>query len=297
VKRALIALVMAAGSAVADPPTATIDDAKAVLYGAEAAPTDCADVPCLIDRRYAADPLARAIAVEMFGKSGSLAGVGPTEVIDGGYRGKIKLVPQLPIKSYRQHLAWVAAAAASLDAFFVELFAKQPAPRYRWRNLSFLFVRSPGKHTPSAYTRGWSVEYNVDGSLVTSADSVRELVVHELFHSNDEDHGDWTAKHLATDYDSIVKRCGTKLACLAPFAPNVTVVRGGTYYAFQPNNGMPVHEYGAELAVRYFDEQTQMLRAGKLGKPAFKCGPPENGRAWKAEVDEFFGSRDLVPAC
>ena len=28
---------------------------------------------------------------------------------------------------------------------------------------------------------------------------------------------------------------------------------------------------------------------GKLSHPAFKCGPPENARAWKALVDEFFG--------
>jgi hypothetical protein len=87
------------------------------------------------------------------------------------------------------------------------------------------------------------------------------------------------------------------MKCLSPYAPNVTVVRGGTYYAFQPGNGDSVHEYAAELAVRYFDEQSEMRRRGKLAKPAFKCGPPENGRAWQALVDEFFAGRDLVPSC
>lgn len=71
----------------------------------------------------------------------------------------------------------------------------------------------------------------------------------------------------------------------------------GTYYAFQPNNGNGVHEYAAELAVRYYKEQAEMLRAKRLARPAFKCGPPENARAWKALVDEFFGGRDLVPTC
>jgi hypothetical protein len=37
--------------------------------------------------------------------------------------------------------------------------------------------------------------------------------------------------------------------------------------------------------------------AGKLSQRAFKCGPPENARAWRALVDEFFAGRDLVPAC
>jgi hypothetical protein len=58
-----------------------------------------------------------------------------------------------------------------------------------------------------------------------------------------------------------------------------------------------VHEYAAELAVRYYKEQTEMLKKGKLAAKAFKCGPAENGRAWKALVDEFFAGRDLVPTC
>ena len=76
------------------------------------------------------------------------------------------------------------------------------------------------------------------------------------------------------------------------------MVRGGTYYAFQPNNGDAVHEYAAELAVRYFKEQSRdaATRASSRAR-AFKCGPAENARAWQALVDEFFAGRDLVPAC
>ncbi|HEX3477941.1 MAG TPA: hypothetical protein VHT91_23120 [Kofleriaceae bacterium] len=285
---------------------------------------DCGDVVCLIERAYAADPRARQLALAMWNERGDLAGVGPDEIMDGGYRGKIHLVPQLPIGAHRKHLQWVAEAMRSIDEFFRAAFADRPAPRYRWRGLAFRFVRSVGKRTPSAYAIGWAVErsetgggdpdgsaggagggaprgieYNVAGSLLTSAAGVREMLIHELFHDNDEDHGDWSARRFQADYAAILARCGRRpaVACLAPYAPNTTMVRGGTFYAFQQDNGNAVHEYAAELAVRYFREQGEMLAAGKLAGRAFKCGPAENARAWQALVDEFFAGRDLVPAC
>jgi hypothetical protein len=229
---------------------------------------------------------------------GDTIDVGQDEVMDGGYRGKIHLVPQLPTGRYAKHLTWVQKALADIDAFFAAQFpkdAKQPA--YRWGQLAFHFVRSVGKHTPSAYASSWTIIYNVEGSLLTSAEGVRETLVHELFHLNDEAHGDWSAKTLANDYDAIVKKCGTKVRCLVPYAPNDTMVRGGTFYAFQPGNGASVHEYAAELAVRYFKEQNEMRAKGKLAQRAFKCGPVENARAWQALVDEFFAGSDLVPTC
>ncbi|MBA3394176.1 MAG: hypothetical protein H0T89_16125 [Deltaproteobacteria bacterium] len=257
----------------------------------------CTDIECLITSAYVDDARARALAIALYREAGDVAGVGPEEIMDGGYRGKIRLVPQLPLGRYRQHLQWVVSAKRSIDDFFTQLFAKQPAPSYRWRALQFRFVRSIKKRTPSAYAMGWMIEYNVEGSLMTSAAGVEDTLFHELFHNNDFAHGDWSAKTLQTDYDAIVKRCGTKIACLAPYAPNTTKVRGGTFYAFQQNNGNGVHEYAAELAVRYWKEQSAMLRGGKLARPAFKCGPAENTRAWTAFVDEFFAGRDLVPAC
>ena len=221
---------------------------------------------------------------------------GAEETMDGGYRGAIHLVPQLPVRRYKQHLVWVTKAWVDIDTFFTGLDLPDPAP-YRWRGIAMKFVRSVGKRTPSAWASSWTINYNVEGSLMTSAAGVRETLFHELFHSNDGAHNEWSARVLQRDFDAIVARCGTRVACLAPYAPNSTMVRGGTFYAFQPNNGNGVHEYAAELAVRYFDEQRAMLDAGKLTKPAFKCGPPANGRAWRALVDEFFAGRDLVPAC
>lgn len=293
--RLVVALLLVSAVAAAEPaPVVDLAAAQALLPGAP----DCDDVACLIAHAYRGDPEAKKLALALWTERGDVAGVGPDEIMEGGYRGKIHLVPELPIGRYRTHLAWVARATHAIDQFFAELFTDQPAPRYRWRGLAFRFVRSVGKRTPSAYATGWAVEYNVAGSLLTSAAGVEETLVHELFHTNDEAHGDWSAAHLQADYDAIVARCQRAgVRCLAPFAPGTTMVRGGTYYAFQPNNGNGVHEYAAELAVRYVQEQRAMLDAGKLAKPAFKCGPPENGRAWRALVDEFFAGRDLVPAC
>jgi hypothetical protein len=277
-------------------PAVTLAEARALL---PSAPASCADIECLISRAYARDPKAKALALALYRASGHVAGVGPEEIMDGGYRGKIRLVPELPTGKYRHHLQWVADAALSFDQLFGRLFDRLPPPDFRWRALQLRFVRSVGKRTPSAYAMGWMVEYNVEGSLLTSFEGVRETMFHEIFHSNDGAHGDWSARALRKDYDAILARCAPKPtnACLAPYAPNTTTVRGGLYYAFQQDNGDPVHEYAAELAVRYWKEQSEMLAAKKLGRKPFKCGPPENARSWKALVDEFFGGRDLTPAC
>jgi len=245
------------------------------------------------------DKTARALAETLNKDLEHTVGVGADEIMDGGYRGKIHLVPELPEGKYRQQLVWVDKGLRAIDDFFTAFDKK---PTYRWRKLDLKFVRSVGKRTPSAYATGWTITHNVVGSLLTSERGVRETYFHELFHLNDFDHGDWSAKTLTSDYDAIVKKCGAvgakAVKCLAPFAPNDTKVRAsGTYYAFQPNNGDAVHEYAAELAVRYFKEQSEMAANGKLSRAAFKCGPAENARAWKGLVDEFFAGHDLVPAC
>lgn len=281
--------------AAAPVPVVGIDAARALLPTAAAR---CADVPCLLAAAYARDPAAAALAAGLFADTGDVAGVGPHELMNGGYRGMITLVPQLPTGTYRAHLGWTAAALRSYDGFVADLFAGQPTqPAYRWRALELRFVRSIKKRTPSAYAIGWLVEYNVAGSLNTSAARVAETLWHEIFHTNDAAHSDWSMRVLATDYDAIVAKCGTRVKCLVPYAPNHTKVRGGTYYAFQPNNGDAVREYAAELAVRYWTEQRAMLATGALAAPAFKCGPVENARAWQAIVTEFFAGRDLTPPC
>jgi hypothetical protein len=295
----VVVIVAAAAIAAADePPAWSRDDVLAVL----GAVCDDGGADCSLAGLYSRDAKAAASARALFDADASLAGVGSDETMDGGYRGKIHLVPQLPVGGYRVHLARVAWAMTSIDAFFRAQLANAASPRYRWRALAFRFVRSVGKHTPSAYAsivdrHLWTIVYNVEGSLLGGNESVRETLFHELFHLNDEAHDGWSERALSTDYDAIVKKCGTKVRCLAPYAPNDTMVRGGTYYAFQQHNGVPVREYAAELAVRYFKEQSEMRARGKLSRAAFKCGPPENARSWRSLVDEFFAGRDLVPAC
>ena len=291
--RALLIALRSASGAAARPTFAGLAIACALARSVSAEPDAAETIATL----YASDAKAKQLALDLYAATGDIADVGKDEIMDGGYRGKIHLVPQLPIGRYRAHLAWVARAMTDIDTFFAAQFDRDHAPAYRWRDLGFRFVRSVGKRTPSAMASAWTILYNVEGSLLTSAGGVRETLFHELFHLNDEQHGEWSSKTLGSDYDAIVKRCGTSPKCLAPFAPNDTMVRGGTYYAFQPNNGDGVHEYAAELAVRYWKEQSEVRDRGKLAHPAFKCGPAENARSWQALVDEFFAGRDLVPAC
>ncbi len=180
------------------------------------------------------------------------------------------------------------------DDFFAAIGARG-APRYRWRSLTLRFYRSVGNTTPNAFASAWTVAYNVNGSIDTSADRVRETLFHEIFHLDDADHDDWSPQRLTSIQDAIERKCGTRTACLAPYAPTSTIVRRGTYYAFQPGND--VHEYAAEVALRWYEEQRAIVRGERPVRPAFKCGPDENRRAWRAVADEFFGGVDLVPGC
>jgi hypothetical protein len=257
-----------------------------------------ARIRCMLEARYAGDPEAARDATALYARVGSVAGVLPAEEMDGGFRGHIQLVPQAPMGDSRRHLAWVTAANEDFDAFFTELARGAAAPlRYRFRDLTYRFFRSVKRTTPSAYAVSWSVAYNVSGSLNTSAEAVRETLFHEIFHLDDAAHDDWSARALRPTFDAIVLECGARSACLAPYAPNDTMVRGGTYYAFQPNNGDAVHEYAAELALRYYRENRAAIRGEALKKPGFKCGPPPNRRAWDALRAEFFGGVDRSPPC
>ncbi|MDI1432008.1 hypothetical protein [Polyangium sorediatum] len=240
--------------------------------------------------------------LSLYEKTGSVVGVEEPYVMEGGFRGSIRIVPELPVGRYEKHLTWIAEASADFDAFFDGVAARAKAGvRYRHRSLSWKFFRSVGRTTPSAYASGWSIGYNVSGSLHGSAEAVRETLFHEIFHLNDAARlsgpEPWSRKKLGSIHDTILQKCSTKPSCLAPYAPMPTMVRGGTYYAFQPNNGDAVNEYGADLAARYYRETRAVLRGEKPIKPAFKCGPEENGRAWRILVDEFFGGVDLVPEC
>jgi hypothetical protein len=223
-------------------------------------------------------------------------------VMDGGFRGTIRIVPEMPVGRHEKHLGWIAASSEDFNTFFTGLASRGGRPiRYRHQPISWKFFRSVNRTTPSAYALDWSIGYNVSGSLHGSLDAVRETLFHEIFHLNDAARlsgpVQWSRKVLGALHDAILAKCGTRAPCLAPYAPTATMVRGGTYYAFQPDNGDAVNEYGADLATRYYREQRAILRGEKPLRPAFKCGPAENASAWKLMVEEFFGGVDLVPDC
>lgn len=271
--------------------------AQDILFASEAPPVPCdqgddaAQIVCLLEARYAKDAAAAKAVVELYRKTGTVLGQLPEQDFDGGYRGLLHLVPRLPVGAHQQHREWVAAALYDFDDFFAKLGG---TPKYRWRALDFRFFESVKRKTPSAFAADWAVAYNVRGSLFGSEAGVRGTLFHEIFHLNDQAHGDWSRKTLWRLFDLIILKCGRNSQCLAPYAPDSIKVKGGTYYAFHPGNG--VGEYAADIARRYYVEQRAVLRQEKVARP-FKCGPEENGKAWKLVVDEFFGGVDLVPPC
>jgi hypothetical protein len=253
---------------------------------------------CLFDERYRGDAKAASLAYELWSRHAIVAGVAPKHTMDGGYRGMIALEPAVPVAADRKHLEWMVTNMKDFESFFAS-FAKAadagapPRVRFRFRPLRLRFMRSTRGRTPSAYANDWSVSYNLAGSLWRSVDAARETMFHEIFHDNDDD---WSPRALGEIYRGILAKCGTRVPCLGPYAPSEIQVRGGTYYSFQPNNGDSVREYAADLATRFFRENRDTL-AGAPPKKPFKCGPPENARAWGLMRDAYFGGQDLVPAC
>jgi hypothetical protein len=269
---------------------------EVIACRAIAAPAD--RVRCMIGHVLKADPIAVKAAIELYDRTGNVIGLEVEQTMNGGYRGMLHLVPEAPVLAQRKHLEWVTLALYDFETFFQGLTAAAAgaAPvRYRVRPLALRFFRSVKARSPTAFAYDWTVAYNLAGSLNLSADAVRETMFHEIFHLNDKDHKNWSVAGLGAIYIDIVAKCGTKVPCLAPYAPSETLIRGGTYYAFHPENG--VVEYGAELALRYYREQRAVLQKRPLKKPPFKCGPSENARAWALIAAEFFGGVDLVPPC
>jgi hypothetical protein len=281
-----------------------------------------ARIRCLLARRYKKDVRAARLARSIYDRTGSVVGLEPARRMDGGWRGKLKLVPALLVGRHRRHLKRIARALEDIDGFMRGLgkhlkkgggrsSTHRSRMRYRYTALAIKAFRSVRRRTPSAYAWGWSVAYNVNGSLLGHQRGVRETLFHELFHLNDHHHRDWSERVLGKLHKRIIQRCTlgrgqrrrqrqrthAKLSkrCLKPYAPHRTTVRGGVYYAFHPESG--VGEYGAELAVRYFLEQRAVLGKRRRRPPPFKCRNRVNARAWRLLAQEFFGGVDLVPAC
>lgn len=290
-------LVAAVAARASEPAPISRALAREILFVDAAAPEPCdvgpeeAQIACLIAARYAQDAEAARLATALYRDTGTVMGILPRQPFDGGYRGQLTLVPRLPVGPLRTHLAWAAGALRDFDAFFAQLGG---APAFRWRALDFRFFESVKRRTPSAFAVDWAVAYNVSGSLFGSEAGVRATLFHEVFHLNDQAHGQWSRRALGGLYERIVARCGTRSECLEPYAADPLKVKGGTYYAFHGGNG--VGEYAADLARRYYTEQRALLR-GERALPRFKCRTPENREAWELLVAEFFGGVDKTAPC
>lgn len=285
------------------PPSVGVERAREVLFRGGAPPEhDCPGgedpIDCLLVARYGDDPEALETARALYAEYGDVAGLEEEYEMDGGFRGMIQIVPERPVGRHRHHLTWVFDAQRDIAAVLEGLAQHTDEPlAFRHTALVWLFFRSVGRTTPSMVAWDWEVAYNVSGSLNKSATRVREGIVHEAFHLNDRARGGWSRQEIGYAVDRIVALCGTDVDCLKPYAPGRTKVRGGTYYAFQPDNGDIAREYAAELATRYFVEQRAILHGETPSTPSFKCGPWQNGVAWEALADEFFGGVDLTADC
>lgn len=288
--------------ALGEPPRIFAAQARVLIAGDVKGCTEGSDdeqIRCLMKARLSDDPQATKLALALFETAGHVVGVLPEQDFEGGYRGMIHLVPQLPIGAERRHLEFTAGALTEIDAFLADterLAAASTAEpgatfRYRWRALELRFYRSIKKRTPAAFAIDWTVSYNVNGTLNGSLPVVRSLLFHEIFHLNDDG---WSERELSADYDSIVKKCGTGIECLTRYVPEPLIVKGGTYYSFMPGNG--VREYAADLALRYFRDQREVMQ-GRVVKKPFKCAAPENARAWSKLSQRFFGGVDRLPSC
>ncbi len=215
----------------------------------------------------------------------------PVHSIDGGYRGTIHFAPSAFDDNDATHVQWVARAFDDMAPVF-EAIGKDHTPRYVWKPRIIRFCHSTGgKRTPAAYAGGDTITYNTQGTLHVSAEAVRETLVHEVFHLNDNG---WSPGALGASYDAVKKKCGTAIACLAKYSPGDTIVRGGTYYAFQPGND--VGEYAAELMVRFFREHRALTQKAPPRSP-WKCAAPENAAVWTALSHTHFDDADLLASC
>jgi len=261
--------------------------------GVPASLVDASD-EALLRARFAEDPVAAESVWGLWEEHGVYAGPETERDFDGGWRGALRLFPALPVGDARPQLQWLSTALRRFAGFFLE----HPSPAWRWRPDLLRFFRSTRDgapvRTPSAFAwiepdGTWAISWNVNGSLNTSAEAVAQTLFHETFHLDDAAHGGWSAA-LSPTWEAIRARCGAQTRCLAPYAPNGTRVKGGTYYAFNPGNG--VEEYAAELAVRYLLE-TEARDAG-TPLPAFRCLNADNRAAWDALVGTFFPSDPVV---
>jgi hypothetical protein len=248
---------------------------------------------CALDLVYADDSDARDLAHELFALTGALPGIERARDVDAAHLGRLAVEPVVPVGGYKRHLVWLRDALSEIERTFADVSRRAPRTvMFRSRPYGFRFFKTAERSYPSAYAAEGIIGYNVEGPLHESPESVRATLLHEVFHLNDEGHGLWSWVVLTPIFERIVQTCGDDHECLTPYAPGDDLTEGGTYYPFDART-RDVREYGAELALRWFHD----VRSPAPADVAFKCKTPENGAAWRALVDEFFGGFDPNAEC
>src|SRR5580658_6565381 len=92
-----------ASSPTHDAPRLTVSQAGNILFLDGDVPRSCefgqdaARIRCLISERFAPDARARRVALDLYDRTGDVAGLSPRETMEGGWRGILHLVPALPV--------------------------------------------------------------------------------------------------------------------------------------------------------------------------------------------------------
>ena len=257
----------------------------------------CADIECLIENAYAKrSPRRRRSRSRCTANSGSVAGVGPDEIMDGGYRGKIHLVPQLPTGEYRKHLEWVARRARrSIDEFFAKLYDKQPAPELSLARAPAA-VRALGRQAHAERVRDrLARRVQRRGLAAHDRDGVRETSSTSCSTPTTARTATGRRKTLQKDYDAIVAKCPARtIKCLAPYAPNDTegraaarTTRSSRTTATASTSTLPSSPCGTGRS------RSEMLAKGKLAQAAVQVRPRRE-RAGRGRRSSTSSSRGVI---
>lgn len=229
-----------------------------------------------------------------------LVAAGAAFPFDGAYRGRIVFrgihpdsAPPSLVRRLIEANCRVDRAVAGLQHRAVRDTLQYPAHRPILR----LVRASPPSRTPSAVSRAGEIVINVDGSLLGDLERAVALLAHERFHLVDRHVAGvtWSARRLADSVNATLAECQGRLDCLKRYAPTSLMVRGGTYYAFQPGNNVAM-EFAAELAARIILDAIGNP-ATRSADPHFKCRSPRNAFVWRAMVDDYFAGVDPSPRC
>jgi hypothetical protein len=181
--------------------------------------TPCHDRSCLFALRFAGDTDAAERAERIYQDFGVVLTAERRHVMDGGYRGMVQIIPKLPTgAAQKKHLRMRAFTLAGTS----DAGTASPRLPYRFFPTEVRFFETKPKKTPSAYAIDTRIAYNLIGTLMQTEDSVVETMIHEVFHLNDQAHKDWSITALSGIQTQLIQKCGTRMDCLAPYAPGTT---------------------------------------------------------------------------